>query len=164
MESKANILGHPIHPMLVGFPVAFYLATLIAYVIYALTGSTFAFRVGVTANVAGVANAAIAAVPGFIDWAFAIPKGHPAKAIGLEHMILNVSALVLFGIDAFMQVAHWNDAAPDSFAAIALASVGSVLTFAAGYLGWKMVQMHHVGVDVDLPHVARVVTAGRRTP
>lgn len=147
MKSKATILGHPIHPMLVGFPVAFYVATLAAYSLYGFTGDHFAFRVGVIANVVGVATAALAAIPGTIDWAFAIPNGHPAKSLGLEHMTLNVSALVLFGIDAYLQIPLWNATSPAPFIAIGLAGAGVILTLAAGYLGWKMVQAHHVGID-----------------
>ena len=34
MYSKVKIAGHPIHPMLVAFPVAFYTATLVCYLVY----------------------------------------------------------------------------------------------------------------------------------
>jgi uncharacterized membrane protein len=149
MYSKAKFLGHPIHPMLVGFPVAFYTATLAAYVAYAATGNLFWFQVGVVANIAGVALAAAAAIPGFIDWAFGIPSGHPAKTTGLEHMLLNVGALASFGIAAFIQYRQWNELAPTYSTAIALAAIGMGLMLAAGFLGWKMVQHHHVGVDLS---------------
>jgi len=141
-------LGHPIHPMLVGFPVAFYTAALLTYITYAVTGNTFWFQVGVVANIAGVAGAALAAIPGFIDWATGIPNGSPAKATGLEHMLLNVGSLAFFGIDAYLQYGQWNEVAPAYRLAIALAAVGMGFTLAAGFLGWKMVQKHHVGVDV----------------
>jgi uncharacterized membrane protein len=148
MYSKAKVLGHPIHPMLVGFPVAFYTATLISYIAYAASGDAFWFKVGVVANLAGVAGAAAAAIPGFIDWAFGIPNDHPAKATGLEHMLLNVGALAFFGINAFLQYGQWNDPNPAYRAAIALSAVGMGFVMAAGFLGWKLVQKHHVGVDV----------------
>src|SRR6185436_4006263 len=77
MYSKAKVLGHPVHPMLVSFPIAFYTATLIAYGVYAATDNRFWFQLGVVANFAGVVTALAAAIPGFIDWAFGIPAGHP---------------------------------------------------------------------------------------
>jgi uncharacterized membrane protein len=150
MYTKAKLLGHPIHPMLVAFPVAFYSATVVAYVTCAVTGNQFVFRLGVVANVAGVVGAAAAAVPGFVDWAFGIPSGHPAKAIGLEHMLLNVGALGLFGTDAWIQYRQWSDPSPSYVAAIALAACGMALTLAAGFLGWKLVQKHHVGIDMTV--------------
>jgi uncharacterized membrane protein len=148
MYSKAKILGHPIHPMLVSFPVAFYTAALLTYIAHAVTGDLFWFQVGVVANIAGVVGAALAAIPGLIDWATAIPNRHPAKATGLEHMLLNTGSSIFFGINAFLQYSHWNDPTPTYRAAIALAAVGMGFTLTAGFLGWKMVQKHHVGIDV----------------
>ena len=37
MYSKAKLAGHPIHPMLVAFPIAFYTATVVTLIIYAAT-------------------------------------------------------------------------------------------------------------------------------
>ena len=148
MYSKATLAGHPIHPMLVGFPVAFYSASTAAYVVYAITGDVFAFKLGVVSNIAGVMGAFLAAVPGAIDWIFGIPSGHPAKTVGLEHMLLNVGALILFCVDGSIQCARWNESHPAWIVAVALAGCGLGLTAAAGFLGWTMVQRHHVGVKM----------------
>src|SRR5262245_58891428 len=67
MYTKVHIAKHPVHPMLVAFPVAFYTATLVSFVVYAVSTNPFWFKVGLVANVAGVIMAAVAAVPGFID-------------------------------------------------------------------------------------------------
>ncbi|MFO0615987.1 MAG: DUF2231 domain-containing protein [Polyangiaceae bacterium] len=147
MYSRAKILGHPIHPMLVGFPIAFYTATLVAYVAYAITGHTSLFHIGVVANCAGVAGAALAAIPGFIDWAFGVPTGHPAKITGLKHVLLNVGALSLFTLDAILQLRHWDTPLAPYAAAVSLAGVGMAFTFGAGVLGWTLVGKHHVGVQ-----------------
>jgi uncharacterized membrane protein len=149
MYSKAKIFGHPIHPMLVVFPISFYTATLGAYVAYAVTGHAAYFHIGVIANCAGVVGAALAAIPGFIDWAFGVPTGHPAKTTGLQHMLLNVGALVLFTIDAILQVRQWDAAMPAYVIPVTLAGVGMAFTLAAGFLGWTLVGKHHVGVDLS---------------
>lgn len=163
MYSRAKLLGHPIHPMLVGFPVAFYALTLVTYVTYGATDDPFWLRIGIVANLAGVITAAAAAIPGFIDWAFGIPSGHPAKATGLQHMLLNVGALAFFAIDAALQAGRWSDPEPGSLVAVALAVVGFGLTLGAGFLGWKLVGEHHVGVALtreqerlDVVHAARI--------
>ena len=150
MYSKAKIAGHPLHPMLVAFPIAFYVATLAGYGVYALTLDAFWFRMGLVANVAAVATAVLAAIPGFIDWAFGVPRGTPAKATGLMHMLLQVGALTLFTVDAGLQWGQWASAVPHVGVSVILAGVGVVLTTAGGALGWKMVGTHHVGVDLTV--------------
>lgn len=148
MYSKVKIARHPVHPMLVGFPVTLYTVTLACFVAYAAGADPFWFRVGVYANVAGVISAAIAAVPGFIDWAMGVPTGSPAKATGLGHMLFNVAALVAFAINAFVQWGQRTLPAPEVGTSVILPAFGVVATVCAGYLGWKMVQVHHVGVDL----------------
>lgn len=147
MYSKVKLLGHPIHPMLVSYPIAFYTATLVAFVIYAVGGDLFWFKLAVAANVAGVVMAAVAAIPGFIDWAFGIPAGTPAKRHGQIHLGLNVAALVIFLIDAIIHVPQWSSSSPDKTAGIILAVIGVLCTVGAGFFGWIMIQTDHVGVE-----------------
>jgi uncharacterized membrane protein len=147
MYSKVKIAGHPIHPMLVAFPVAFYTAALACFIAYAVNGNPFWFRVAFVANVAGVVMAAVAALPGFIDW-LNIPADAKAKKTGLVHLCCNVSALLLFGINWWLQCGKWDMETPSPGPAIPLTGLGFILTLVAGFYGWTMVQKHHVGVDV----------------
>lgn len=149
MYSKVKIAGHPLHPMLIAFPVAFYTAALVLYIVFSSKGDPFYFKVAVLANAAGVIMAAVAAIPGFIDWLF-IPGGTTAKKTGITHMICNVVALLAYGINLIIQLPKYNNTAPDLGPAILLSALGFVLTLAAGFLGWTLVQTHHVGVD-ELP-------------
>lgn len=146
MYSKAKLLGHPIHPMLIAFPVAFYTATLVLFIVYAATRDVFWCRVATVANWAGVIMAVVAAVPGLIDWAIGIPRGTEAKGTGLQHMALNVAALVLFLISAIIYANRWGHLLPNPNAGIVLSVLGIGVSLPAGFLGWKLVQDHHVGV------------------
>jgi uncharacterized membrane protein len=148
MKSKVTIAGHPIHPMLVGFPVTMYVTATVCFIANAMGASPFWFRVGVYANLAGVIAAAVAAIPGFIDWALVIPSGTPAKATGLAHMGFNVASLLVFTLNVILQWPHRADVVPPVGLSIALTVLGTVLTMAAGFLGWKLVQTHHVGVEL----------------
>jgi uncharacterized membrane protein len=148
MHSKVKIAGHPLHPMLVGFPVTLYVVALVCFAARELGAGPFWFRAALYSNVAGVVMAALAAVPGLIDWAFAVPAGTAAKRTGLAHMLLNVSALIVFGINAYMQWGQRLALQPEARLALAFCAVGTILTLAAGFLGWKLVQTHHVGVDL----------------
>src|SRR6478735_1307396 len=149
MYSKAKILGHPIHPMLVGFPVAFYTGTLVAFIVYAATKNVFWFHLAGVVNWAGVVTAALAAVPGLIDWATGIPRASAAKKTGLIHMGLNVASLLLFLISAVATLNHWDNLMPSADGQLALSAIGVLLTLPAGFLGWSLVQDHHVGVQLS---------------
>ena len=146
MYSKVKIAGHPIHPMLIAYPVAFYTATLVCYIVYNSNHDVFWFKVAHVANGAGVLMGLVAAIPGFIDW-LNIPSGKKAKRTGIFHMVCNVVALLLFAICFFLQKGKWDESEPEVGPAILLSATGFVLTLVAGFLGWALVQKHHVGVD-----------------
>jgi uncharacterized membrane protein len=148
MYSRAKILGHPIHPMLIAFPVAFYTATFACFIIYAASGSPFWFRFATVSNWFGVGTAAVAALPGLVDWT-AIPRKSSAKRTGLQHAALNTSALVLFLINAIINSGRWNDPHPGAATGIVLSAFGLCATLPAGFLGWSLVQDHHVGVQLS---------------
>src|SRR4051794_26297984 len=133
--------------MLIAYPIAFYTATLVAYIIYAANDGPFFFKAAVAANIAGVVMAAITALPGFIDWAVGIPSGTPAKSHGLTHMLLNVTALVIFIINAIIHTGNW-DKPSGTGSGIILALIGVLCTVGAGYFGWTMIQNDHVGVEL----------------
>ena len=149
MDSKAKILGHPMHPMLIAYPIAFYTGTLVGFIIYAVAGSLFWLQLTIALNVAAVVMALLAAIPGFIDWAVGVPNGTPAKRTGLIHMVLNVAALALFIISFFAYYTYWSGpAGVNATLGIVLTGIGVVLTVAAGFQGWSLVQEHHVGVNL----------------
>lgn len=161
MYSQITIVGHPIHPMLIAYPIALYTATLVAFIIAAARGGDmFWFRVAVVASIGGVIMAAVAALPGFIDWAMGIPTGTAAKAHGLRHMLLNVVALVLFLINAVVHAGQWGAAHPDMAWGIVLALLGVLCTVGAGFFGWTMIQTDHVGIQLT-PEQERLESAGR---
>lgn len=87
----------------------------------------------------------VTALPGFIDWAVGIPSGVPAKSHGLTHMLLNVTALVVFIINALIHTGNWTTPTGEA-SGIILALLGVLCTVGAGYFGWIMIQTDHVGV------------------
>jgi uncharacterized membrane protein len=149
MESKIKIAGHPVHPMLIAYPVAFYTAALVCFIVYHCNTNVFWFKVAIVANIAGVILALVAAIPGFVDW-LGISKIRKAKKVGLNHMICNVLALIFFAINAWLQYPKWNEATPDESPAIILTAIGMILTLIAGFLGWSLIQKHHIGVSLTV--------------
>jgi uncharacterized membrane protein len=144
MESRAKFLGHPIHPMLIVFPLGLLATSLILDIIYWITGNLGPATAAYWCMGIGIIGGLVAAVPGFWDW-LAIPKGTRAKRIGLWHGAGNVVVVVIFIISwliRFYQVTH----APNVVATI-LAVLGVALAVVTGWLGGEMVDRLGVGVD-----------------
>jgi uncharacterized membrane protein len=161
MYSKIKILGHPIHPMLVAYPIAFYTATLVCYIVYNSNHELFWFRVAYVANLSGIIMAVVAALPGFIDWLY-IPANTKAKRTGLFHMLCNVVALVLYAACFFMQKDKWDNPGTDVGSAILLTALGFVITLVAGFLGFALIQKYHIGVDPFTDEETRVAASNRK--
>jgi uncharacterized membrane protein len=162
MYSKIKIFGHPVHPILVAFPIAFYTATLVCYIVYNSNNNVFWFKVGYVANLAGIIMAVVAALPGFIDWLY-IPARTAAKKTGLFHMICNVAALVLFALCFFMQKDKWDNPSTNIGSAIVLSALGFLITGVAGFLGFSLIQKHHVGVDPFSDEETKMVSVEYRS-
>lgn len=101
------------------------------------------------ANIGGVIMAAVAALPGIIGWALGIPAGSPAKSHGLNYMVLNVIALVLFIINAEAHASQWSATHPDKAGGLDLAVMGVLCTIGAGFFGWTMIQDDHVDTSFN---------------
>jgi uncharacterized membrane protein len=144
--SKIKIAGHPVHPMLVAFPVASYTGTLVGYAVYAANGHQFWLNLAIALNLIGVCAAALAALPGLADWAFGIPRDSAAKKVGMIHAGLNVTALGLFLAAVVSYAANWNGPSASATLGVVLSAIGLALTAAAGFFGWMLVQDYHVGV------------------
>jgi uncharacterized membrane protein len=146
MYSKVNVGGHPIHPMLVGFPIAFYAATVTALVIYGGVGNPFWYHAAFCACVAGVVMAVIASAFGVLDM-LGLPAQSRARNTGLQHLAFNGLTLGLFTIDAIVLGVNWYSAGRLHFGwPLVLGLIGLASLAIAGSLGWKLVQTHHVGI------------------
>src|ERR671927_431820 len=97
MESRAKLAGHPIHPMLIVFPLGLLGMAVFFDIIYLVSNNSrwvegAYYKIG-----AGVLSGLLAAVFGLIDW-LAIPQGTRAKRIGLLHGAGNVVVVALFAL------------------------------------------------------------------
>lgn len=161
MYSKARIAGHPIHPMLVAFPLTFYTATVATLLAYIGTREAFWYRSAMVANLAGIATAVIAALPGVIDL-LALPRGSRARTAGLRHAGFNLVATLLFAITALVLYQTWThrmmiggEYVFDATIPLALAVIAWLAMVIAGSLGWTLVQTHHVGIKPALTRADR---------
>lgn len=147
MKTKVNVSGHPVHPMIVAFPITFYTLTPIAFGVYNwVSSNVFWYKLGYFCCFAGVATALLAAIPGFMDWFFGIPKNTAARKRGALHMTLNVSALVIFAVIAYSIYGTWNSAPASVAPTFVFSLIGVLITMTAGYHGWEMIARHKMGV------------------
>src|SRR5439155_26419180 len=66
-HSTANVAGHPIHPMLIPFPIAFFVATFLCDLAFWQTGNAMWATASLWLIGAGLVMAALAAAAGLID-------------------------------------------------------------------------------------------------
>ena len=144
MRAKARLLGHPIHPMLVVFPLGLLTVAAIFDVIYIYTHKGHWADLSFWLIAAGIIGGLIAAVFGVIDW-LGIPQGTRAKYIGLIHGLSNVVVLILFITSWFMR---WSNPAAPVMTAMMLGWIGIVFALFAGWLGGELVYRLNVGVDL----------------
>jgi uncharacterized membrane protein len=164
LESRAKIFGHPIHPMLIPFPIGL-LATGTAFdLIDAWGGSDGLGRAADYMIAAGILTGLLAAVFGAIDW-LAIPAGTRAKRIGLLHGLGNVVVVALFAVAWLLRR---DEPADPGTAALALQVVAVLGALVTGWLGGELVDRLGVGVDpgahLDAPSSLSGRPAGERTP
>src|SRR4051794_39188039 len=95
MKAKARLFGHPIHQMLIVFPLGLLATSLFFDIAHLSTGNPEWATIAYYLIVVGILSGLIAAVFGLIDW-LAIPAGTRAKRIGLLHGGGNVVVVLLF--------------------------------------------------------------------
>lgn len=144
MQSRAKLLGHAMHPMLVVFPLGL-LATAVAFDILGLITDNSDFSIAAAyAIAAGIIGGLVAAFAGLVDW-LAIPGATRAKRIGLLHGAGNVVVVLLFAVSWLLRANA--DAWDASGVAITLGIVGLLVAAVTGWLGGELVQRLGVGVD-----------------
>lgn len=147
MASPASIGGHPIHPMIIPFPIALWVFSLIADLIYLWRGNpVWRNYIAFYTLLGGIIGGAAAAVPGVIDWLSL--KDREVVKIANWHARLNVIALLIFAASLYLRTASGAGLVGYSYnIPIALSVLGVVLITISGWLGGEMVFKHGVAVD-----------------
>ena len=143
MEAKARLFGHPIHQMLIVFPLGLLATAFFFDVAFLILHHSELAIVSDWMIFAGVIGGLVAALFGLIDW-LAIPRKTRAKRIGLLHGAGNVVVVALF-------VASWVLRRPDPaepvLLAIILSAFGVGIALITGWLGGELVGRLGVGVS-----------------
>src|ERR687889_801911 len=142
MTSRASIGGHPIHPMLIPFPLALWFFSLIADLIYLWRGNpVWRDWVAFYALLGGIIGAALAAVFGIIDWLSI--KDREVKRVADWHARLNVIALLVFAAGFYLRTTGGANLLGGSYTIpVLLSVVGVILITVSGWLGGELVFRH----------------------
>jgi uncharacterized membrane protein len=151
MESRAKLLGHPIHQMLVVFPLGLLATAVIFDLVAIVRADGYWSEIAYWMIAAGGVTGLLAAPFGFIDW-LSIPSATRAKRIGAIHGAGNVIVLLLF---ASSWILRGNAPSAPVPLALALSFAAGGLALVTGWLGGELVDRLAVGVDegahVDAP-------------
>ena len=136
---------HPLHPMLVHFPIGlFILSLLLDLASFAFRSTPNLVRDAFYAMLLGIIAALIAAVPGFVDYTD-IRSDHPGKRTATAHLTLNLIVVGLYGINLGVR-SSTLDAFKTPVGPLILSLVGIALLSVSGYLGGRLVYDDGIGV------------------
>lgn len=142
MGSRASILNHPIHPMLIPFPIALWIFSLTADVIFWLGwGGTVWTDVAFYSMVGGVIGALAAAIPGYLD--YRTIEDPAVERTARWHMLLNLSIVMIYAVNIWLRLAM----APGARGPMLLSVIGVGLLGVSGWLGGELVYVHGVAVE-----------------
>jgi uncharacterized membrane protein/nitrite reductase/ring-hydroxylating ferredoxin subunit len=163
MKSKANIKGHPIHPILISFPIAFFTGTLLFDIIGIITGRGDLNHIAYYLQIGGVGFGLLAAVPGIIDFIYTVPPKSSGKKRAARHGLINTTALIVFA------VAWYIRRGPDYsfYMLLSMEAIGVVLLSIGCWLGGTLVYRNQIGVDIryaDAGKWKEVTVSGASTP
>ncbi len=144
MRARAQIRSHPLHPLLVAFPIGLFVTSFIFDLIGHATGSGALFATAWYCTIAGLIGGAAAAIPGAVDLFTVVPPNSSGKRRGYKHALLNVAVLAIFIADAAYR---WSPAAPATGTSLVLSAIGVVLLFISGWLGGTLVYRNQIAVD-----------------
>lgn len=142
MESKIKVLGHPLHPLLIPFPLGLLGMAVIFDVLGTLRNRPGLRRAAHPMIAAGVISGVQAGVAGAVDWA-ALPEGTRAKRVATQHGVGNLGVLLLFTIAWWLRRGRPATPMP---AALGLELVGLGGAVVTGWLGGELVNRLGVGV------------------
>jgi len=148
MKSKATIGGHPIHPMLIPFPIALWATSFAVDVLFYFVRHQTLLVTAKFMIAAGCLAAIAAAIPGIIDW-LGIKNGE-VKKVANWHARLNIAALVVFAISLFLRMNSYSDLVGRRLTIPFLLSlVGVILISISGWLGGELVFRYGIGQTRD---------------
>jgi uncharacterized membrane protein len=140
-RSTAQISGHPLHPMLIPFPIVCFVGTLVVDLIYLNTGDAGWAEASRWLLGFGLGTAVLAAATGLIDYM----GDDRIRRLGhaLQHMLANVTVVVVEIVNLVTRLG--NDEGIGGLGVYLSGAAVLILLF-SGWRGGDLVYIHRVGV------------------
>lgn len=147
MRSKARLLRHPMHPMLIVFPTALFPLLVVLDALHWGFGDDAFWTVGFWVAALGVLTTLAAMVPGTVDM-MRIPDGTKAHRTGVWHATVGTLTLLAYAASVW---GRWPaGSGPERFGlALGIDVLGVLLVTVQGWLGGELIYRHHVGVPTE---------------
>jgi uncharacterized membrane protein len=142
-KTTFQIAGHPIHPMLIPFPVAFLVSTFVCDLIFWATRNPAWSTASLYLLGAALIMAALAAVAGLTD--FFGDEHIREMSSAWHHMIGNVIAVVLSLLNWYWRYSGGDAAVVPRGVLISFVVV--LILLYTGWQGWGLVYKGRVGVE-----------------
>jgi uncharacterized membrane protein len=143
MAWRLRLAGHPLHPLLVHFPIALWTIAAFAEIGGWARGGDTWWAVSSGAQALGVLVAVAAMATGASDFA-SLARAHPAADTAVWHMLAMGTAWLLFV--ASVALRGWPASGPPPVAASVAAFAGFASMVGGGWLGGQLVYRFGVGV------------------
>ncbi|HTL61789.1 MAG TPA: DUF2231 domain-containing protein [Nitrospira sp.] len=142
METRATVAEHPIHPMLIPFPIALWIFSLASDLIFLFGfGGPVWKDVALYTMLGGIIGGAAAAIPGYMDYRSLTDP--VIVRVAQMHMVINVGLVLLFSINAGLRMVSGSDALLPVF----LSLLGVAALGVSGWLGGELVYVQGVAVQ-----------------
>lgn len=142
MRSKVRVLGSPLHPLLITLPVGLWITSLIADIIFLVSGIGFWALFASWLMVFGLFGAVLATVPGVIDYFKVVPQRGPARQMAARHGLLNSLLILLYALNIGLRAADGVGGLE-----VALNAVSVIILGYSGWLGGHVAHVHRVSVE-----------------
>ncbi len=141
-RTAVAVKGHPLHPMLVTFPIAFLISVPGSDLAFLLTGDPFWARTSFWLLGVGTAMGFVAGLSGTVE--LLAVRGIRRRAAAWSHFVAAVMLLAVAFANWFLRLgdpvgAIW-------FWGLYMSGLGALLVAGAGWIGGHLVFEHQVGV------------------
>src|SRR5687767_13338335 len=126
MESRLRVAGHPIHPVLVMFPLGLFAMAVIFDAANLLGGPAILGEVAYWNVAGGLLGGILVALAAAVDLAF-IPSGTPAKRAGVLYGLINMGVLLLFAVIMMVRMGAGDRSAGGGLFVVELLALGATV-------------------------------------
>lgn len=142
METRATVAEHPVHPMLIPFPIALWIFSLASDLIFLFGfGGPLWKDVALYTMIGGIIGGLAAAIPGYVDYRTLTDP--VVVRVAQLHMVINVGLVLLFSVNAGLRLLN----GPEALLPVFLSVLGVAALGVSGWLGGELVYVQGVAVQ-----------------